>query len=330
MANKDNKQTLSDIKTTTKSKAKKEKKVKDKKPKKVKEKKQKPVNIVIDGSTTFDHLNFNEYKQIIDIYATTNSLHKFRLRDDYFDVCQNYWLIDKYIAKYGLYTKDEPANSIGAFNNAIKENYPVTISVQMLKDGTLVCYSEKSLAHLGMSGYLNNCMYDDIKDLGILGTTYTIPTFQEVLDTIKNQVEIVVDIINEINCGKMEEIIVNMLSRYIDKYDCYGRVAVMSANPNSLTYCCNNFPYITRILKVSNFKDPKYAGFDTKKLSKLKYYKQSKADFIAYPHNKIPYWRLKHIKTRGLLAMSVKTQEEYMRVSKYCDNIIFSEFEPKI
>ena len=326
MANKDNKQTLSDIKNKTK--VKKEKKEKKPKAKKVKEPKVKQPKVSL--ATPTDLLGFNEYKQLVDIYASTNSLHKFRLRDDYFDVCQNYWLVDKYIAKYGLYTKEEPANTIGAYNNAIEAGYPVTISVQMLKDSTLVCYSEKGLAPLNMSGYLNNCTYDEIKDIGILGTKYTIPTLQEVLDTIANKVEIVIDIVNEIHCGKMEDMIVNLLSKYIDKYNCYGRVAIMSANPNSLTHCCTLYPYISRILKVSNFKEDKYAGFSTKKLLKLKYYKQSTADFIAYPSVKLPYWRLKHVKTRGLLAMSVKTQEEYMRVSKYCDNIIFGEFEPKI
>lgn len=331
MANKDNKQTHSYKQT-------KQSKIAKKKPTKVEKKQTKQINKetkqkikAIKQSENIDSLSFAECKHIIDLYATTDTLHKFRLRDDYFDICKNYWLIDKYIAKYGLYDKDSPANTISAFDKAIEQGYPVTISVQMLKDFTLVCFAEKSLAHMtGISGYLNNCTYEDIKDLQLLGTAHTIPTLQDVLDHIDNRVEVVIDIVNELQCGKMEEMILGIISKYIEKHDCFGRVAIMSTNPRSLEYCAETYPYVTRILKVALFKEPEYAQFSTKKLTKLKYYKLSKADFIAYPSAKLPYWRLKYRKTRGVLALSVKTQEEYMRVSRYCDNIIFSEFEPKI
>ncbi|MBO7218678.1 MAG: hypothetical protein J6V40_01725 [Clostridia bacterium] len=280
---------------------------------------------------TNDTMSTKECKHIIDIYASTNTLHKFRLREDYFDICKNYWLIEKYIAKYGLYDKENPANTLSAYDKAIEKGYPVTISVQMLKDFTLVCFSEKSLAHMtGLSGYLNNCTYDDIKELNLLGTEHKIPTLQEALDHIGNKVEVVIDIINELHCGKMEEMVLGILAKYIEKHDCFGRVAIMSTNPRTLDYCAESFPYVTRILKVAQFKEKEYAQFKTKKLTKLKYFKLSKADFIAYPSANLPYWRLKRKKTRGVLALSVKSQEEYMRVSRYCDNIIFSEFEPKI
>lgn len=291
-----------------------------------KQNKQKTKDIVLPET-----ISTNECKHIIDLYATTNTLHKFRLRDDYFEICKNYWLVDKYIAKYGLYDKETPANTISSYDKAIEKGYPIVVSVQMLKDFSLVCFSEKSLAHMtGISGYLNNCTYDDIKELNLLGTEHKIPTLQEVLDHVANKVEIVIDIINELHCGKMEEMVLGLISKYIEKHDCFGRVAIMSTNPRTLEYCADNYPYITRILKVALFKEPEYAEFSTKKLTKLKYFKLSKADFIAYPASKLPYWRLKHKKTRGVIALSVKTQEEYMRVSRYCDNIIFSEFEPKI
>ena len=332
MAKENNKQTPShkttkqtkEIKKQTKKIAK-EKKIEKKNV--AKQNKQKAKNIATHDET----INSNECKHIIDIYATTNTLHKFRLREDYFDICKNYWLIEKYIAKYGLYDKESPANTISAYDKAIEKGYPVTISVQMLKDFTLVCFAEKSLAHMtGLSGYLNNCTYDDIKDLSLLGTEHKIPTLQEVLDHIGNKVEVVIDIINELHCGKMEEMVLGIVAKYIEKYDCFGKVAIMSTNPRTLEYCADSFPYVTRILKVAQFKEKEYAEFKTKKLTKLKYYKLSKADFIAYPSANLPYWRLKRKKTRGVIALSVKTQEEYMRVSRYCDNIIFSEFEPKI
>ena len=32
----------------------------------------------------------------------------------------------------------------------------------------------------------------------------------------------------------------------------------------------------------------------------------------------------------GAFLLDVRTQEEYLRVVKYCDNVIFENFEPKI
>ena len=53
-------------------------------------------------------------------------------------------------------------------------------------------------------------------------------------------------------------------------------------------------------------------------------------DFIAYEANSLPNRFVKKYKQLPLIAWTVKSQEEYLKVVKYCDNVIFENFEPKI
>ena len=53
-------------------------------------------------------------------------------------------------------------------------------------------------------------------------------------------------------------------------------------------------------------------------------------NFIAYNAQNLPNRFVRKYNTLPLLAWTVRSQEEYMRVVKYCDNIIFENFIPKI
>ena len=54
------------------------------------------------------------------------------------------------------------------------------------------------------------------------------------------------------------------------------------------------------------------------------------ADFIMYEAKTLPNRFVRKFKKLPLLAWTVRSQEEYLNVVKYCDNVIFEGFEPKI
>ncbi|MBR4002693.1 MAG: glycerophosphodiester phosphodiesterase, partial [Clostridia bacterium] len=58
--------------------------------------------------------------------------------------------------------------------------------------------------------------------------------------------------------------------------------------------------------------------------------KVSQPHFIAYKYDEIPNKYIKKYKQLPLLAWPVPSQQDYMRVAKHCDNIIFEYFDPKI
>ena len=58
--------------------------------------------------------------------------------------------------------------------------------------------------------------------------------------------------------------------------------------------------------------------------------KKAKPDFISYDARNVPNRFVRKYNRLPLLVWCVRSQEEYMKVVKYCDNIIFENFEPKI
>ena len=65
------------------------------------------------------------------------------------------WLVERCIAHRGLHTDKLPENSLGAFENAIKNSYPIELDVHLLKDGTLAVFHDEVLSRVtGKDGYI--------------------------------------------------------------------------------------------------------------------------------------------------------------------------------
>ena len=55
------------------------------------------------------------------------------------------WLVEQYIAHRGFHNNTFPENTIGAFENAIKEGYAIELDVQQISDGTIVVFHDTTL-----------------------------------------------------------------------------------------------------------------------------------------------------------------------------------------
>ena len=58
--------------------------------------------------------------------------------------------------------------------------------------------------------------------------------------------------------------------------------------------------------------------------------KVSHPDFISYEARKLPNHYVRKYKKLPLLAWTIRSQSEYLKVVKHCDNVIFEGFEPTI
>ncbi|MBE5735091.1 MAG: hypothetical protein E7361_01420 [Clostridiales bacterium] len=277
-------------------------------------------------------IDWNNYKIDILTLKKANALVDIKLDDDYFDIMQNEWLLDKYISRLGITSEEDPCESLTAIDKAIDLGYAINLVVQGLKDDTIICFKHKSLGEMtGLNAYVSNVTYDDIKDLVIKNTKHHIITLEDMLDHIAGRAPITIEILNEAFVGKIEGKIEQLLDKYCSKYNQCGKVAIMSINPLSLEWFYENAPWYTRILKSGNFKDIKsYANIKVSKLRKLKYLKVAKADFVAYIAKDIPSKYLKRKNVVGILAYNVMSQEEYKRVMPYIDNIVFTNFIPEV
>ena len=238
------------------------------------------------------------------------------------------WIVSNPIAHRGLFNNiDVAENSISAFNKAISENYSIELDVRMLNDGTIIVFHDEKLCRMtGADGYTDNCTYPQIEHLKLLKTEDKIPTFEEVLKLVNGQVPLLIEIKNDGKIGLFEKKVYEMLKAYNGEY------AVQSFNPFVLEWFKNNAPEIIRGLLSCNFKNSKLGFWQKRKLKKLAFASLCEPHFINYDIHALPnrFVRKKHIKSLPLIAYTIRSEKEYLKALKYCDNVVFDSFIPTI
>ena len=241
------------------------------------------------------------------------------------------WLVETPIAHRGFHDKNAPENSFAAFSKAIEKGYAIELDVQLLADGTVVVFHDDSLSRMtGNDGYLKYLNKEDLKALKLNGTKETIPTFSEVLEFVDGKVPILIEIKNQHKIGKIEQSVIDLLKNY------NGEFAIQSFNPYTLAYFKHHAPQMIRGQLSGSFKGEAFKEFSGKKLVRyilrhmLLNKSVSEPHFISYENTTLPNRIVKKHKNIPLLTWLVDSKKEYLRVVKYCDNIIFEGFEPEI
>ena len=235
------------------------------------------------------------------------------------------WLAETYIAHRGLHGVSAPENSMKAFENAIEKNYAIELDVHLIADGTVVVFHDTSLSRMtGKDGYVKNLVRDDLKDCFLAGTSYTIPTLEDVLQLVDGKVPLLIEIKNVDKVGALEKAVIDLLNNYV------GEFAIQSFNPFSLAYFKEHAPNFLRGQLACYFKGEKMSYCKKFALKRLMLNKISQPHFISYCAENLPNRFVKKYSKLPLLAWTVKSQKEYLRVVKYCDNIIFEGFVPSI
>lgn len=102
------------------------------------------------------------------------------------------------IAHRGVHNNvDIPENSLLAFKEAIKNNLTIELDIQLTKDNILVVFHDDNLKRMtGVNKNLYDSTYDEIKNLKLLNTNQTIPTFKDVLNLVDGKVLLDIEIKN--------------------------------------------------------------------------------------------------------------------------------------
>lgn len=237
----------------------------------------------------------------------------------------NSWLVNKYIAHRGFHNTEAPENSLGAFQNAINKGYAIELDVQLLEDNTVVVFHDELLSRVtGKDGYLRNLKKENLKDYNLLGTSYTIPTLEEVLQLIDGKTPLLIEVKNTGKVGELESALLKILENYT------GEFAIQSFNPYVLEWFLNNAPHILRGQLSSSFKGEKLSFIKKFVLRRMSFNKRNKINFISYEAKSLPNRYVRKFKNVPLIAWTVRSQTEYLKVAGFCDNVIFENFEPRI
>ena len=235
------------------------------------------------------------------------------------------FLDNYYIAHRGLHNKEFPENSLGAFSNAITHNYAIELDIHLLEDETIVVFHDTNLKRMcNVDKKLYDLKGEDLKSYHLSQSKYTIPTLQNVLDLVKGQVPLLIEIKDMTHYKKLCPILMNTLKNYTGEY------AIQSFNPLALRKCYklnSNIPYG---YLCSKLEDEKLINSKILKtlLYNLAFYKISKASYIMPKYDEITP-KIIRVSKGNLIPWVIKNEEQKNMLKKVSKSIIFEDFLPK-
>ena len=236
------------------------------------------------------------------------------------------WIVKSPIAHRGLHSEKVPENSISAFKQAVKNKLPIELDVIALADGTPVVFHDEKLARMtGCDGFISSLNISDIEGLKLQGTKEKIPTLAEALEVIDGKVPVLIEIKNTGKVGPLEKAVWKELIKYDGEY------AIQSFNPFSLEWFKNNAPKVKRGQLAGFFKNSTtLTGIKRYALKRMIFNKRvSEPNFIVYDGSDIPNKYLKkYYGVVPVLAYTIRTEGEEIRLKGFCDNIIFENYTP--
>lgn len=234
------------------------------------------------------------------------------------------WLTFTPIAHRGLYDGNHtiPENSLSAFAKAIKEKHPIELDVQIIKDGTVIVFHDTDLKRAcQLSKKTKSLRKEELSNYTLFKTTQTIPTLQEVLDFVKGQVPLLIELKTSSFSKQLERNTLALLERY------QGEVALQSFNSATVKWLHKqNHPYpVGQLAEPSLAVKPLHYLFDYWQLNTRMH-----PDFIGYDIDDVPNKRVSFFKKKGIpiLLWTVKSQAQMDQYTTTFDNVIFEGFTP--
>lgn len=238
------------------------------------------------------------------------------------------WLVERPMAHRGLHSGDStcPENSLKAFEASVDGGFSIELDVRILADGNVVVIHDANTHRTtGIDNPVSALDASQIKRMLLQDSDEHIPLMHEVLELVRGRVPLLVEIKNQGAVGELESALYEMLSAYKWEY------AVQSFNPDSLKWFKENAPSVKRGQLSTKTKRADLSFYRRFLLGNLLLNRVSCPDFIGYDVRYLPNHAVTRQRRKGLpvLGWVVRSQEEYARVSKWCDNIIFEGFKPK-
>ena len=237
------------------------------------------------------------------------------------------WLIEYNYAHRGLHDNENPENTLGAFENAVNNNYAIELDVQLSKDDKIMVFHDNNLKRLtGVNGKVKDYTTEELGAFKINNTNFGIPLLSNVLQLVNDKVPLLIETKNEGFAGELEVSLYEILKDYKGKY------AVQSFSPFSISWFKKNAPDVIRGQLASDFKEPE------KNKPKIFYFSLkhliinfiSRPQFISYDKSGIEAGIIRRLRKfgTGVLCWTIKNKNEQAHVEPYTNSIIFENFEP--
>lgn len=223
-------------------------------------------------------------------------------------------LVLKGVAHRGLHNKDVSENSLEAFRIAVENNVAIELDVHVTKDNELVVFHDEQLKRMtGKEGIVENLTLKELEEYKLLDGQ-KIPTFQEVLDLVHEQVPILVELkVYEKNYKKLSPRVAEILEKNIkDKKN----IVLISFDPRSL------WP-----LKKSGFVRLLLAA---KSHEYVYNYFRSTLDGVDIEDVLLNEKRIRNYHKKHFVNVwTIETKEQLEKVLPYVDTVTYQFLDPK-
>lgn len=243
--------------------------------------------------------------------------------------------LDRPIAHRGLHDieRGRAENSLSAIRAAVQHGYGIEIDVQCSLDGQAMVFHDYNLQRLtGQIGAVQSTPADDLKTLSILGTDDFIPTLADVLDTVADQVPLLIEIKDQDgalgpNLGRLEAAVAADLHHY------NGDVAVMSFNPHSIAAFQSHITHTPVGLVTDPFRRDDWPLVPSSRLgdfAKLQDALSLKCGFVSHNWSDLSAPAVAALKSKGLdiLCWTIKSAADARTALQIADNVTFEGYLP--
>ena len=219
-----------------------------------------------------------------------------------------------------------PENSLAAFQKAVDAGVGIELDVQLSSDGVAMVFHDKTLERMcGVEGNVWDYTSQELQQMTLLGTEYTIPTLQQAVELIAGQVPVIVehkmDLVDTAICQ----------SSYNVMKDYQGNWCMKSFDPRALIWYKSNAPEVIRgQLSAQFWEDEQYSG---KPLYVAMGYMVanvlSRPDFISYYYEHKDNISLKICRLLGAqtACWTIQSQMDFDSLKDEFDIVLFDNFE---
>lgn len=232
------------------------------------------------------------------------------------------WLLTKPIAHRGLWGGEIVENSLTAYENAVKNGYPIEIDIYSSSDGVLFSFHDALLKRMtGADGYIFDKNANEINELRLNGGNERIPTLDEVLSLVNGRVPLLIEFKNQPDTTFVEKAV-----ERLKKYE--GEFAVQSFNPMIIKKIKKLAPEFIRGILATKSHCKKEKVFYRYILKNMPFNFLIKPDFISYSYEDLPLPKSK-TKNIPVITWTIINQETADKIKPYAKNIIFEKFKPE-
>lgn len=227
-------------------------------------------------------------------------------------------------------TDGRPENSRAAIRAAVAAGYGIEIDVQLSADGAAMVFHDYDLDRLtDTSGAVNQRDAATLATVQLSGGAEGIPNLPEVLDLIRGQVPLVIEIKDQDgkmgpDVGPLEQAV----ALDVQGYD--GLLAVMSFNPHSVMRMAELLPDVPRGIVTSAY-DPVEWGLPDAVCARLRGipdYGRTGSCFISHEVEDLHNPRVAEIKAQGAMicCWTVRSAQQEAQARQIADNVTFEGY----